>query len=51
MVLELITALSATVTAAGRLVPQTDTGVLLDGESDRAPMVCPIIVVLPDNWS
>lgn len=50
MILELSTVLSAVVTAAGRLVPETDTGVLLDGESDRAPMVCPIIVVLPDNW-
>lgn len=42
---------SAGVTAAGRSVPGTDTGALLDGESDRAPMVCPIIVVLPDNWN
>lgn len=39
-----------TVTAAGRPVPQTGPGVLLEGDSDRAPMVCPIMVVLPDNW-
>lgn len=50
MVFELITVLSGVVTAAGRLVPERDTGVLLDGESDRAPMVCPIIAVLPDSW-
>lgn len=51
MVLELITVLSAAVTAAGRPVPQTDPAALLgEGESDRAPMVCPIIVVLPDSW-
>lgn len=50
MVFELITVLSAVVMAAGPPVPETDTGVLLDGKSDRAPMVCPIIVVRPENW-
>ena len=24
--------------------------VLLEGERDRAPMVCPMVVVFPDNW-
>lgn len=51
MVLELTAVLGAVVTAAGRPVPQTDPAVLLgEGDSDRAPMVCPIMVVLPDSW-
>lgn len=43
--------LSAVVKAAGRSAPGADAGVLLEGDSDRAPMVCPIMVVLPDNWN
>lgn len=38
------------VVAVGWPVSETDTGVLLEGERDRAPMVCPMVVVLPDNW-
>lgn len=38
------------VEASGRPVSEMDTGVVLEGERDRAPMVCPMVVVFPDNW-
>lgn len=50
MVFELVTGISPVVVAVGRPISETDTGVLLEGERDRAPMVCPMVVVLPDNW-
>lgn len=31
-------------------VSEADTGVLLEGERDKAPIVCPMVVVVPDNW-
>lgn len=40
---------NAVVKAAGPSAPGTHTGVLLDAESGGASMVCPILVVLPDN--
>lgn len=45
IVFELVTETSRVVVAAA-----TDAGVLLEGERDRAPMVCPMVVVFPDNW-
>lgn len=50
MVFELVTGTSPGVAAVGRPGSETDTGVLLEGERDRAPMVCPMVVVFPDNW-
>lgn len=50
MLFELVTWTSSVVVAVGWPVSETDTGVLLEGERDRAPMVCPMVVVLPDNW-
>lgn len=50
MVFELVTGNSCVVVAGEQLVSETDTGVLLEGERDSAPMVCPMVVVLPDNW-
>lgn len=46
MVFELVTGTRPVVVADGRVV----SGVLLVGERDRAPMVCPMVVVVPDNW-
>lgn len=37
------------VTARGP-VSETDTAVLLVGECDRAPTVCPRLTVRPDSW-
>lgn len=50
MVFELETGTSRVVVAGERPLSEIDTGVLLEGERDRAPMVCPMVVVLPDNW-
>lgn len=43
--LELVTGTSSVAVAVGWPVSDTDTG----AECDRAPIVCPIVVVLPDN--
>lgn len=43
--LKLVTGTSSAPVAGGWPVSDTDTG----AECDRAPMVCPIVVVLPDN--
>lgn len=50
IVFELVSGTSPVVMAVGRPVSKTETGVLLEGERDRAPMVCPMVVVFPDNW-
>lgn len=50
VVFELVTGNSPVVVAVGRPVSETDSGVLLEGERDRTPMVCPMVVVFPDNW-
>lgn len=50
MIFELVTGTSPVVVTGGRPASDTDTGVLLEGEHDRAPMVCPMVVVFPDNW-
>lgn len=50
MVFELVSGTSPVVVAVKRPVSEIDTGVLLEGEHDRAPMVCPMVVVFPDNW-
>lgn len=50
MVFELVIGTSPMVVAVGRPVSETDILVLLEGERDRAPMVCPMVVVFPDNW-
>lgn len=50
MVFELVTGTIIGVLAVGRPVSETDTGVHLEGERDRAPMVCPMVVVFPDKW-
>lgn len=38
------------VEVAGNPVSETETGMFLEGERDRAPIVCPMVVVFPDNW-
>ncbi len=50
MVFELVTGIGPVVVAVGWSASETDTGVLIEGENDRAPTVCPIVVVFPDNW-
>lgn len=50
MVFELVSGTSPVVVAVGRPVSEADTGVFLEGERDRAPIVCPMVVVFPDNW-
>lgn len=50
MVFELVTETSPVVVALGWVVSETDTGVLVEEEHDRAPMVCPMVVVFPDSW-
>lgn len=50
MVFELVTGTSPEAVDAGQPASETDIGVLLEGERDRAPMVCPMVVVFPDNW-
>lgn len=50
LVFELETRSSPGTVAGRRPGCGTDTGVLLDGELDRAPMVWPIAVVFPANW-
>lgn len=50
MVFELVTKTGPVVVAVGWLVSETDIDVLVEGEHDRAPMVCPMVVVFPDNW-
>lgn len=50
MVFELVTGTSPGMATVGRVGSETETDVLLEGERDRAPMVCPMVVVFPDNW-
>lgn len=50
MVFELVTRSSPVVVAVGPTVSETDAGVFLEGEHDRAPMDCPMVVVFPDKW-
>lgn len=47
MAIELVTGTSPVVASRH---PETETCVPLEGECDRAPIVCPIVVVFPDNW-
>lgn len=47
MVFEFITVV---VVIGGLPETERDTGVLLEGEHDTAPMVCPMVVVFPDIW-
>lgn len=50
MVFELVPGTSPVVVALEWVIFETDTGVLVGGEHDRAPIVCPMVVVFPDNW-
>lgn len=49
-VCELVAGTSSVVVAVGGPVSETDNGVLLEGERERAPMVCPMVVIPPENW-
>lgn len=37
--------------AVGWPPSERGTGAFLEGERDRAPMVCPMVVVFPDSWT
>lgn len=50
MAFKFVTGTSPVVVTVERPVSETDTGVLLEGECDRVPMVCPMAVVFPDSW-
>lgn len=49
-ILALLTNITPVDVAAGGPVSETDTGMLLVAECDRAPTVCPRLTVRPDNW-
>lgn len=49
-VFELRNGRSRVVVAGECPVSERDTDGPLEGERDRAPMVCPMVVVFPDNW-
>lgn len=45
-----MTGTSPELEVAGNPVSETEPGMFLEGERDRAPIVCPMVVVFPDNW-